>query len=231
MPSKRPELGGVEASKRSDVVLETLKALAPAIGEFLGDACEVVVHDLRQPERSIVGLVHGEITGRVLGGPLVGGPFGDVAMRWLTEVGELVQHQVYETRTSDGRRLKSATTLFRESNRKPFAALCINYDVSDLVAFQAWAERLRSLPPKADDSQPAAPASTVDEILNSAIEEVIGPYRDVLPALTRETRTAILHDLDDRGVFLVKGSVRRVADELGVSKYTIYNDLDDLRGR
>lgn len=231
MPSKRPELGEVETSTRSEVVLETLKSLAPAIGEFLGDACEVVVHDLRQPEHSIVGLVHGEITGRALGGPLVGGPFGDVALRWLTEVGELVQHQVYETRTSDGRRLKSATTLFRESNRKPFAALCINYDVSELVAFQAWAERLRSLPPKSDEVRSASPSSTVDEILNAAIEEVIGPYRDVLSNLTRETRAAILRDLDDRGVFLVKGSVRRIADELGVSKYTVYNDLDEIRGR
>lgn len=231
MPSKRPELGDVETSVRSEVVLETLKSLAPAIGEFLGEACEVVVHDLRHPERSIVGLVHGEITGRVLGGPLVGGPFGDVALRWLTEVGELVQHQVYETRTSDGRRLKSATTLFRESNRKPFAALCINYDVSDLVAFQAWAERLRSLPAQPDEGPSTAPASTVDEILNGAIDDVIGPYRDVLPSLTRETRAAVLRELDDRGVFLVKGSVRRIADELGVSKYTVYNDLDDLRGR
>jgi len=35
--------------------------------------------------------------------------------------------------------------------------------------------------------------------------------------------------LDKKGVFLVKGSVEQVASVLGVSRYTIYNYLEETR--
>jgi predicted transcriptional regulator YheO len=201
------------------------------LGDLLGSSCEVVVHDLRQPERSIVALVHGHVTGRVVGGPLIGGPFGDVALRWLTAGGEAVQHQVYETRTRDGRSLKSATTLYRDAQRRPFAALCVNHDVSELVAFQSWANRLRSVPTSETSSPSAVAPTTVDDVLVATIAEVVGPFRAVLATLTRETRTSIVRELGVRGVFSVRGAVRRVAEEMGVSKYTIYGDLEAVRGR
>lgn len=39
----------------------------------------------------------------------------------------------------------------------------------------------------------------------------------------------IVRRLDERGVFLVKGSVDIVSTKLNISKYTIYNYLDQIK--
>ncbi|MDW7740610.1 MAG: helix-turn-helix domain-containing protein [Bacillota bacterium] len=46
---------------------------------------------------------------------------------------------------------------------------------------------------------------------------------------TKEDKIKIVSLLDDRGVFLVKGAVEQVAKDLVVSKYTIYNYLEEAR--
>lgn len=47
--------------------------------------------------------------------------------------------------------------------------------------------------------------------------------------VSREERRRFVEMLNDRGVFLVKGSVEYAADVIGVSKVTIYSDLDSVR--
>lgn len=58
-----------------------LKQIAPfvdAIAETLGKNCEVVLHDFHYPERSIVKIANGHVTGRTVGGPTT-----DLALRFL----------------------------------------------------------------------------------------------------------------------------------------------------
>ena len=47
--------------------------------------------------------------------------------------------------------------------------------------------------------------------------------------MSREERRRFVEMLNDREVFLVKGSVEYAADVIGVSKVTIYSDLDSVR--
>ena len=47
--------------------------------------------------------------------------------------------------------------------------------------------------------------------------------------LTREERLPLVRFMDTRGVFLVKGALDYAAERLGVSKVTLYSDLDLLR--
>ena len=47
--------------------------------------------------------------------------------------------------------------------------------------------------------------------------------------MSREERRRFVEMLNDREVFLVKGSVEYAADVIGVSKVTIYSDLDAVR--
>ena len=46
---------------------------------------------------------------------------------------------------------------------------------------------------------------------------------------TREDRVKLLSVMDSRGIFLMKGALEHAADRLGVSKVTIYSDLDQIR--
>lgn len=49
--------------------------------------------------------------------------------------------------------------------------------------------------------------------------------------LTREERIAKIRFMDNKGIFLMKGSVEKAAEKLGVNKVTIYSYLDEVRGK
>lgn len=218
-----------ESIDREQVVLDTLKTIAPALAQVFGPHCEVVVHDLRQLGASIVAIENGHITGRVVGGPLVGGPIDDEAIKWLSTFSQESQMKVYETRTRSGTRLKSASVVFRDRNHKPHAALCMNVDTSDFRMAARLLEELAAIPGD-DDTRPQNNAtSDVDTILDNLIEECVHSKGVQPKTLSRETRRRTVQELDDRGAFLIRGAVRRVASVLGVSKFTIYGDLDHLR--
>ena len=50
-------------------------------------------------------------------------------------------------------------------------------------------------------------------------------------SMTREKRIELIRFMDQRGVFLVKGAIDRVAEKLGISKVTVYSYLDEVRGK
>jgi predicted transcriptional regulator YheO len=49
--------------------------------------------------------------------------------------------------------------------------------------------------------------------------------------MTREDKVAIVAYLETKGAFLIRYSVERVAELLGMTKYTIYNYLDEIRNK
>ena len=58
----------------------------------------------------------------------------------------------------------------------------------------------------------------------SAAIETTGHSRE---ALTREDKIAVVRFLDAKGAFLIKKSADRVADALGISRFTVYNYLNN----
>jgi len=57
-----------------DLLLTALAPVVEAVGATAGPHYEVVLHDLRTPERSIYAIANGAVTGRRAGGAVVGGP-------------------------------------------------------------------------------------------------------------------------------------------------------------
>ena len=49
--------------------------------------------------------------------------------------------------------------------------------------------------------------------------------------LSRKRCVEIIKFMDDKGIFLVKGAVDKVAELLGVSKVTVYSYLDEAKGK
>ncbi len=66
----------------------------------------------------------------------------------------------------------------------------------------------------------------VDRIIN-AVESQMGGALGELP---REKKQAAVRILDEQGVFLIRKSVETVAEAMGVSRITIYNYLNAIRG-
>ena len=49
--------------------------------------------------------------------------------------------------------------------------------------------------------------------------------------MTREEKVGIVAYLETKGAFLIRYSVEHVAELLGMTKYTIYNYLDEIRNK
>jgi predicted transcriptional regulator YheO len=215
--------------KEAETVLQTLSLVVPMIANVFGPDCEIVVHDLRRPERSIVALENGQVTNREIGGPLVGGPFGDVALRWLNEYDDRNRLRVYETHTRDGKQLKSATLLLRTTKGKPFAALCINLDISAALAVSRWLGALVRIDSGGSRTLKSPNPPDVDDILTELISDSLSLVPMPPTELSKDQRFRVVQELDEKGAFLVRGAVRKVAKVLGVSRHTIYSYLDELR--
>lgn len=227
----RPEEVAAGAQREEDLVLASLRALAPSVAAITGPDCEVVVHDLRVPESSIIALLNGHVSGRKLGGPLIGGPMNDIALRSLTRREDSdPQTLSYETKTADGRRLRSTTTLYYNANGVPFAAFCLNLDLTAPLAAARWIEQVigSAAPPASIDANSQAPDfnAVLDQLIQECVSQEPGPPE----ALDRDARMRVVGELESRGAFLMRGAVVKVANALGVSKFTVYGYLDEIRG-
>lgn len=71
--------------------------------------------------------------------------------------------------------------------------------------------------------EPAHLGEAIDRMIEAAAVWVGAP----VPEMSRAQKQQVVRYLDERGAFLVKKAVEQVAARLGVSRFTIYNYLDE----
>ncbi|MFP3541378.1 PAS domain-containing protein, partial [Pseudomonas sp. SIMBA_044] len=87
--------------------------------------CEVVIHDLTQPQSSVIFTINNHVTGREIGQSF------DHLVKQVLLSDEFGEDYLagYEIKTEDGRTIKASTTLLRDDKEQVIGALCINYDM------------------------------------------------------------------------------------------------------
>jgi predicted transcriptional regulator YheO len=218
-----------KTTKEDVFLFESLKPLVEGIAETFGSRCEVVLHDLRNLknlDHSIVKIANGHVTGRSVGGPIT-----DQGLRYLKSASTEDLLINYSSETKNGRPLKSSTVIFRDEKRNPIAALCINFDITDIVNFSSLVEDVF----RVSDDQAKNAAETfhgdIASTLNAMIDERITKAGKTVPSMEREDKIEIIRELDSQGFFLIKGAIKLIAARFGVSKYTIYNYLEVVRDK
>ena len=156
LPQKSASRGKLAPAIQAEraFVMNALHPIVTMLGTIVGPHVEIVLHDLMQPESSVVAIANGHISNRAVGSSIINGPKFDKgfagAKRELSERGTAVHSviQDYATVTHAGQELKSATVIFRDADGEPFATLCLNADLSAFQMAHAFLERL--LQPKAE---------------------------------------------------------------------------------
>jgi predicted transcriptional regulator YheO len=82
-----------------------------------------------------------------------------------------------------------------------------------------------------EDAVPELFMPDVESMLGIHINEVVEGYAVPVALMKKEDKLVVVRQLDERGVFLVRGAVNAVAHALGVSRYTIYNYLEEIKGQ
>jgi predicted transcriptional regulator YheO len=211
----------MDSSERQRLT-EFLERLTYGLAEAIGKNCEVVLHDFSDPEKSIVAIANGHITGRKVGDTV------DVLGLQLLRhppSGDLLN---YRTETKSGKVLRSSSIFFRDETGKIFSSLCINLDISGLAHLQHW---LQDLMGPLENGPHEEFEHSVDAVLDRLIQDSIHSTGKEVLDLTRDDKVAIISYLENKGAFLIRYSVDRIAELLSISKYTIYNYLDEIKSK
>jgi predicted transcriptional regulator YheO len=203
-----------------------LEPVMRGITSAVGRHCEVVLHDLTGEsfEHTIAAIENGHVTGRSVGGPSTN--LGLEVVQGSSEGDEFG----YRARTRDGRELHCSSVYFHDDDGAVIAALCINVDVTPLVAARgALNDVLNGAGSNGVPERGEIFASDINELLDQMIEEAVASTGKTVSMLTRDDRLTILRILDERGAFSVKRAVERVSRRLGISRVTVYNYLDEIR--
>ena len=155
------------------------------------------------------------------------GPYCEVVLHDMSRPAQSVVYMTGNV-TKEGKALRSSTTFVRDGQGKVIGCLCVNIDQTPLVSWRHFLENsLFSAPSETKETF----AAGMTEALNDIVQSVLEGYGGDPGALTKEDKTAVVQQLEERGVFLMKGSVEMVAGILGVTRYTVYNYIDAVRSK
>ncbi|EFQ4948827.1 hypothetical protein H0E42_004666, partial [Salmonella enterica subsp. enterica serovar Oranienburg] len=71
----------------------------------------------------------------------------------------------------------------------------------------------------------------IDNVIETTIKEIVDKYSSNGAKVNREKRLKIVAELKQKGIFKMRGSIQLVASMLGVTRYTVYNDLERLNDK
>lgn len=221
---------GFQPTIDGERLIAVFSALVEPLGSSLPSSTEVVLHDLSKLPNSIVA-IHGTVTGRRVGDP---------ATDYLLEkLGRLTDDNAvgYETHLADGRRIRSSTMIIRDVSGQPVAALCLNSDLSVWESVQGVVASMlgsatalaapRPVTPTTHDD-PELFATDVDQLAAHLIKRAVGQVDVPVELMQKRHKVAVVRDLKERGMFHLRDAVDMVATSLGVTRFTIYNYLNEI---
>ncbi|MFO8061206.1 MAG: PAS domain-containing protein [Bacillota bacterium] len=224
-----PNAGSSDNSGYRDL-FDRLSIIARSVASVFGKTCEVVVHDLRQPERSVVEIVNGHISGRKIGSPLVEGPIDDIGMEEIVAGGPPDGTTgAYRSRTEEGRQLKSSTAIFYDDDGEPLACLCINWVLTFIERIAEFIDLVNADLPDDQGASAREAATNPQDVARRIVDQVISEYGKPTYLLQRQDRMEVVGTVWKRGIFLIKGSVGTVAEALGISENTVYGYLSEIK--
>lgn len=210
-------------------------SVAELIARTFPDA-EVVLHDMAVPQHSVIYVANANVTGRELGQTFhhliekalfAGNPDDGVVDNYFFK--------------KDGKLIRSSSLLIRDEKSELIGALCINIDTTKASELLELANGLLngrssvSKPVLGQVSQTRTVSAInkeesvrhfVNNMIDSMVKELMTEGKG-----SREDRLELIRFMDERGVFLVKGSLEYVAGKLGLSKVTLYGYLDEIHGK
>ena len=207
--------------------------VADLIAAQFGSSTEVVLHDFTGDlDHSIVYIVNGR--------------HGENRRRRADSVFPAL-HESQRTEKKDGKdqaRISPARwqdhplfyrKLFDEDGTLN-SSLCINQDITDLVALENAVKGLSDAnyfesSALSSHNRFDAPPSSIHGMMDNIITEGLSAIGTPPDKMNKEAKIKLLKFLDERGVFLIQKSGQKVCSLLGISKFTLYNYLEEIRGK
>ncbi|MDR3167128.1 MAG: helix-turn-helix domain-containing protein [Treponema sp.] len=143
----------------------------------------------------------------------------------------------YRALSANGDRLRSSTMFIRDDDGKLIGSLTISTRVEELLRMRNVVDLLiNGAHSNFNINEPKDKSPPVYENLSISVEDMVaetvnkGLAHSGVPVerLTPKEKKTIVHELDQKGIFMVKGAISIVAKRLSSSDATIYRYLQQL---
>lgn len=201
-------------------ILKSYEIMLEGLGEYLGKSYEIVLHSLENYEHSVIKIIHGDHTGRTIGSPIT-----DRALKMLQEL-NTTHHRsiVYFSTNKKNEPMRSTTISIYGENERIIGLLCMNQYLNTPLS-----EILESLIP--GNKEPSASISSEnfaknsDELVLETLHSISVQVKLDSSVSPGNRNKVIIQRLDDTGIFRIKTAVQLTANQLGISKNTVYMHL------
>ncbi|NNJ30966.1 helix-turn-helix transcriptional regulator [Lacrimispora defluvii] len=213
-------------------IMKHYEVLTNFLGNVLSDNYEIALLDLREGKRCITAIANGQNSGRTIGAPLT-----DLALKIIREgIWKKEPYLLnYSGLTKDKRPLISSTFFIKEG-QELLGMLCLNVDTQ---IYQQLCQSILKLgglsidPPSSKIIDlPVEHTETftndIGDIIASAMPDYITENRIPADRLTQDEKISIVKQLNEKGVFMIKGAVSEAALKLNCSDATIYRYLSKI---
>ena len=201
--------------------LESCIPVVTAIGKTIGTG-EILLYDFTADPPEVIAK-EGGITGREAGSKA--SPFLLELVKDMLEKNETMKLN-YESATKSGKPLKSTTLLLTSPSGSLEGVLSLNIDMSAVNVMEHFINRIKGT--EKDDSRDEMPQNA-QEFLRIMIKKGIENISKPLCYFDKKDNIEVVRFLDSHNIFSIKGSTETLAGELNVSKYTVYNYLEEVR--
>lgn len=215
----------MKMSTKINPIIQSYIPLVKGIAATFGSRCEVVLHDFTDLQHSIVAIENGHVTGRSSGSPMT-----EASLK-LVQNGKVDEDIInYTGKSADGRVLKSTTVFIKDEHQKVIGCFCINFDITELVGARSVLNDIMKISEDFQERQSDSKnLNVVSVVLTDLVKETLDEVGKPIIYLSKDDKVMMVDRLDQKGAFLIKGAIDYVANVLCVSRYTIYNYLDEIR--
>ncbi|MHB9291472.1 hypothetical protein Holit_00549 [Hollandina sp. SP2] len=213
-------------SETDRLIINTYKTTIDALAAYLGEAFEIVLHDLGDLDHSIIKIVNGFHSGRKEGAPIT-----DLALVMLEKINKGASERIdaerfstYYSKSKYGKPVKSTTMAIFGEMDTAIGLLCINmYLDSPLTSL------LQSF--SLDDSRVYMAESFIndsDELIIRVLEKAKDEVGQDMSILASQKNKEIITLLYYQGIFKLKNAVKIISENLGISRNTVYMHIRTL---
>lgn len=198
------------------------------LGAALGSNTEVVLHDVTNPESSVIAIANGHVSGRSVGSPTT-----DLMMKVLHD--GMAQHRDYIAgypgHVSHSEHSLVSSTYFIRRDDRIVGTICVNTDQTAFLALKRTVEQIEHAyfpSPNVEETEEVYEENLAVSVEDMAVQVFNAMSSEIGVPISKfgvDDRLKAMRTLNSRGYFQFKGAVSNVADLMGVSESTAYRYL------
>ncbi|MFE4720565.1 transcriptional regulator [Streptomyces sp. NPDC056728] len=206
----------VSGVQEDEHLLAEAEKIAQALGRMFPGICEVVLHDLRDPDHAIR-FIENNLSGRQVGESAT-----ELGLARIRDPQYPSVIQNYANQFPDGRPAKSTSIGIKNAAGQYIAALCLNLDISTLSPITLTLSNLVATDPENRDAQLEKLSDRSRRELREVIETTAAERSTTPRALPRDAKKDLVRRLHDDGYFDTRNAAQTIGDLLGISRASVY---------